>query len=81
MIFRSRRPPRGGRGLKFLLSWAVCRAPRRPPRGGRGLKCTPQSVANALGGRPPRGGRGLKSRLIVNLHTDNLVAPLAGGVD
>ena len=33
------RPPRGGRGLKLLQSFArSSRAARRPPRGGRGLK-------------------------------------------
>ena len=32
------RPPRGGRGLKWLIGVIFGHSERRPPRGGRGLK-------------------------------------------
>ena len=32
------RPPRGGRGLKFISEVGADGYRRRPPRGGRGLK-------------------------------------------
>ena len=41
------RPPRGGRGLKYIERSIRCLDSRRPPRGGRGLK----SYADP----PPRG--------------------------
>ena len=35
----NRRPPRGGRGLKYLgKNQRLVHQPGRPPRGGRGLK-------------------------------------------
>ena len=59
--FDERRPPRGGRGLKLLVS-AAYPVPwnSRPPRGGRGLKCLGLTADNNMDRRPPRGGRGLK---------------------
>ena len=35
---RIRRPPRGGRGLKFSVDFSGFYGLGRPPRGGRGLK-------------------------------------------
>ena len=32
------RPPRGGRGLKYICDAALVAGVGRPPRGGRGLK-------------------------------------------
>ena len=38
-----RRPPRGGRGLKYQGGKPFRRLTGRPPRGGRGLKSNPRS--------------------------------------
>ena len=40
----ARRPPRGGRGLKWLSSPLTLASLCRPPRGGRGLKSTSRVV-------------------------------------
>jgi len=56
-----RRPPRGGRGLKYVLAVLAAQWEGRPPRGGRGLKLQCWAEAKVkYDRRPPRGGRGLK---------------------
>ena len=54
-------PPRGVRGLKFVLRKSVDnRVNVAPPRGVRGLKCRNQYLGNIGRVAPPRGVRGLK---------------------
>ena len=61
----TRRPPRGGRGLKYPAGGQATRLKSRPPRGGRGLKWIVKEVFRvAVDRRPPRGGRGLKYKLL-----------------
>ena len=59
-----RRPPRGGRGLKWeAVTGGGATTNGRPPRGGRGLKFADVYYFAGFSGRPPRGGRGLKYEL------------------
>ena len=56
-----RRPPHGGRGLKWLPARPHClSACGRPPHGGRGLKYFYTPNKRQWTRRPPHGGRGLK---------------------
>ena len=77
------RPPRGGRGLKFIeILTYIKQTGGRPPRGGRGLKLTGRNNSDLVQcSRPPRGGRGLKCQVPFGIRLLHKVAPLAGGVD
>ena len=53
---RTRRPPHGGRGLKFPVRWHRAPGAGRPPHGGRGLKFTPQQHNQLRQKSPPTRG-------------------------
>ena len=78
----TRRPPRGGRGLKLQGEAPAADVVASPPSRGAWIEITKNfRKANGTRRRPPRGGRGLKCKLLISIRSCVIVAPLAGGVD
>ena len=76
------RPPRGGRGLKFLRLSKRNHFPESPPSRGAWIEITGIPLLRiVVTRRPPRGGRGLKCPVARRKTPPCIVAPLAGGVD
>ena len=82
LVLGLRRPPRGGRGLKYDVPETARWIITSPPSRGAWIEIR-EKTATALYrlGRPPRGGRGLKLYAPAQRLRDLMVAPLAGGVD
>ena len=77
------RPPRGGRGLKWVNAERVISPPLESPSSRRAWIeiCTRICQNLERVGRPPRGGRGLKFADLVLVVASVFVALLAEGVD
>ena len=76
-----RRPPHGGRGLKFGCRHPRLDGPGRPPHGGRGLKsqaavCAPLALTSS-----PSRGTWIEIPVFDNMYLDTYVVPLTGDVD
>ena len=77
-----RRPPHGGRGLKFLdLVEDICRRNGRPPHGGRGLKSDGLELYDGWEMSPPARGAWIEISFSASPTAPALVAPRTGGVD
>ena len=80
--FPERRPPRGGRGLKYPVPWNKYEIGYgRPPRGGRGLKYVSVYVPITSTESPPSRGAWIEIVFEGGVFLVDYVAPLAGGVD
>ena len=76
-----RRPPRGGRGLKYDQVDYRTGHDRRPPRGGRGLKYLGDICKINGAESPPSRGAWIEIGQNLPVSGCAIVAPLAGGVD
>ena len=80
--FGAGRPPRGGRGLKFILTLLPLAQIGSSPSRGTWIEIAPEDVTpEAVARRPPRGGRGLKWIAYGEARNGKNVVPLAGDVD
>ena len=76
-----RRPPRGGRGLKYIFRFFQFFAECVAPLAGAWIEISPTPLVSAPGWVAPLAGAWIEMRASYATHTRYFVAPLAGGVD
>ena len=76
---KQRRPPRGGRGLKYSLFEIFVFIGGRPPRGGRGLKSRPDMGAGNGKQSPSSRRAWIEIRIFACPHSSVLSRPPRGG--
>ena len=81
MVFVNRRPPRGGRGLKYWWCYWYLWPSASPPSRGAWIEIFYRLFAHVPFRSPPSRGAWIEIPLVLGIALVVVVAPLAGGVD